>query len=86
MHEAKIITHYNNKGDDLNDCNNHKGISLLSDVVNVSACVAQKLLCIIAEKVRLESESGFKALRSIGDIIFTGRQLQEKYMKQGNSA
>ena len=77
MRDANIITLYRNKGD-RSDCNNYRGISLLSIVVKVFARVALERLQTLAERVYPEAQFGFRAGRSTTDMIFSLRQLQEK--------
>ncbi|XP_029645741.1 uncharacterized protein LOC115219705, partial [Octopus sinensis] len=81
MRDANIITLYKNKGD-RSDCNNYKGISLLSIVGKAFARVVLKRLQMLAERVYPESQSGFRAERSTIDMIFSLRQLQEKSREQ----
>ena len=81
MTDANIVTLYKNKGD-RGDCNNYRGISLLSVVGKVFACVALKRLSILTEQVYPELQCGFGANRSTIDMIFSLRQLQEKCREQ----
>ena len=81
MRDAKIITLYKNKGD-RSDCNNCRGISLLSIVGKVFARVVLARLQVLAERIYLESQCGFRAERSTVDMIFSVRQLQEKCREQ----
>ncbi|XP_038062349.1 uncharacterized protein LOC119732818 [Patiria miniata] len=81
MRDAKIVTLYKNKGD-RSDCNNYRGISLLSTVGKVFARVALIRLQLLAERVYPETQCGFRAARSTVDMIFTLRQLQEKCREQ----
>ena len=80
MRDAKIITLFKNKGE-RSDCNNYRGISLLSVIGKVFAKVIlirlQKL-----EHVYPESQCGFRAGRSTIDMVFSLRQLQEKCKEQ----
>ena len=82
LRNAKIVTLYKNKGDK-GDCNNYRGISLLSITGKVFARVILKRLQTIAERVLPESQCGFRAGRSTMDMIFSLRQLQEKSREQG---
>ena len=68
MCDAKIVTLHKNKGD-RSDCNNYHGISLLSVVGNVFACVALGILQIFAERIYPESQCGFRTGRSTIDFI-----------------
>lgn len=81
MRNANIVTLYKNKGD-RSDCNNYRGISLLSIAGKLFARVALKRLQVLAEKLYPESQAGFRAGRSTLDMIFTLRQLQEKCREQ----
>jgi len=81
MRDAKIITLYKNKGD-RSDCNNYRGISLLSIVGKVFARVVLGRLQALADRVYPESQCGFRAQRGTSDMIFSLRQLQEKCREQ----
>ena len=82
MRDSIICTLYKNKGD-RSDCNNHRGISLLSIVGKCFARIALKRLQKVAEQVYPESQCGFRAKRSTTDMVFSLRQLQEKCREQG---
>ena len=81
MRNAKIVTLYKNKGE-RSDCNNYRGISLLSIVGKVYARVLLARLQKLAERVYPESQCGFRAQRSTIDMVFSLRQLQEKCREQ----
>ena len=81
MRDSIIITLYKNKGD-RSDCNNYRGISLLSIIGKVFARVALARLQALASRVYPESQCGFRAGRSTVDMIFSIRQLQEKCQEQ----
>ena len=81
MRDANIITLFKNKGD-RSDCNNYRGISLLSIVGKTFARVILNRLQLLAERVFPESQCGFRAERSTVDMIFSLRQLQEKCREQ----
>ena len=81
MRDAKIVTLYKNKGE-RSDCNNYRGISLLSIVGKVYARILLVRLQRLAERVYPESQCGFRAGRSTIDMIFSLRQLQEKCREQ----
>ena len=81
MRDANIVTLYKNKGD-RSDCNNYRGISLLSVVGKVFARVVLARLQSLASRVYPESQCGFRAGRSTVDMIFSLRQLQEKCREQ----
>ena len=59
MRDANIVILNKNKGD-RNDCNNYRGISLLSIVGKVFARVVLKRLQALAERVYPESQCGFR--------------------------
>ena len=82
MRDSVICTLYKNKGD-RSDCNNHRGISLLSIVGKCFARIVLKRLQKVAEQVYPESQCGFRAKRSTTDMVFSLRQLQEKCREQG---
>ncbi|XP_067911760.1 protein-lysine N-methyltransferase EEF2KMT isoform X1 [Heterodontus francisci] len=81
MRDANIINLYRNKGD-CGDCNNYRGISLLSIVGKVFARVALNRLQKLAERVYPEAQCGFQAERSTIDMLFSLCQLQEKCREQ----
>lgn len=81
MRDAKIITLYKNKGE-RSDCNNYRGISLLSIVGKAYARVMLNRLQILAERIYPEAQCGFRAGRSTIDMVFSVRQIQEKCREQ----
>ena len=81
MRDSRIVTLYKNKGE-RSDCNNYRGISLLSIVGKVYARVLLVRLQKLAERIYPESQCGFRAERSTVDMIFSLRQLQEKCREQ----
>ena len=81
LRDSKIITLFKNKGE-RNDCNNYRGISLLSIVGKVFARVILMRLQKLAERIYPESQCGFRAGRATIDMIFSLRQLQEKCREQ----
>ena len=81
MRNAKIITLYKNKGEK-SDCNNYRGISLLSIVGKVFARVVLGRLQVLAATVYPEAQCGFRPERSTIDMIFATRQIQEKCREQ----
>ena len=78
---SQIITLYKNKGNRSN-CNNYRGISLLSIIRKVFAHMVLMRLQVLAERVYTESQCGFRAERSTVDMIFSVPQLQEKCREQ----
>lgn len=81
MKDSTIITLYKNKGV-RHDCNNYRGISLLSIVGKTIARVILPRLQILANRVYPESQCGFRPERSTIDMIFSVRQIQEKCREQ----
>lgn len=82
MRDRNIATLYKNKRD-RSDCNNYRGISLLSIVGKVFARVVLNRLQKLAVRVYPESQRGFKSGRSTIDMIFISlRQLPEKCTEQ----
>ena len=81
MRDSKISTLFKNKGD-RGDCDNYRGISLLSIVGKVFARVILKRLQILADRVLPESQCGFRSKRSTIDMISAVRLLQEKCREQ----
>ena len=81
MRDANKVTLYKNKGD-RGDCNNYRGISLLNIVGKLFAKVVLMKLRVLAAKIYLESQCGFRAKWATMDMIFSLRQLQEKCREQ----
>ena len=81
MRDVNIITLYKNKGD-RSDCNNYRGISLLSIVGKTFARAMLNRPQSLAERVYPEAQCGFRTQRSTIDMIFSLRQLQEKCREQ----
>ena len=79
MCDAKTL--YNKKGA-RSDCNNHRGIFLLSIAGKTFSRVILPRLKKFAERVYSESQCEFRSQRSTTDIIFSVRQLQEKFKEQ----
>ena len=76
------IVHLYKKGDKAN-CDNHRGISLLSVAGKILAKVlATRLTNEVAESILPESQCGFRSGRGTADMIFSARQLQEKCREQ----
>ena len=76
MRNAKIITLYKYKGDRSN-CNNYRGMCLLSIVGQVFTRVFIVRLQVLAERIYPESQCSFRSKRSTVGMIFSIRQLQE---------
>ena len=81
LRDAKIITLFKNKGERC-DCNNYRGISLLSIVGKAFARIILTRLQKLAEVIYPESQCGFRPNRSTIDMVFSLRQLQEKCREQ----
>ena len=81
MGDSIIITLYKNK-DKRNVYNNYRGISLLSIAGKVFARVTLTRLQKLGERVHPESQRGFRAEQSTIDMVFSLRQIQEKYREQ----
>ena len=81
MRDANIHTLYKNKGDK-GDCNNYRGISLLSITGKLYARVVLWRLQKLADRIYPEAQCGFRSGRSTIDMIFSLRQLQEKCQEQ----
>ena len=81
MRDAKIVTLYKNKGE-WSDCNNYRGISLLSIIGKVSARMVLARLQTLATRIYPELQCGFRSERSTVDMIFSVRQIQEKCREQ----
>ena len=77
IRDAKIITLFKNKGE-RSDCNNYRGISLLSVIGKVFAKVILIRLQKLAERVYTESQCGFRAGRSTIDMVFSLHQPKEE--------
>ena len=82
MRDANIVTLYKNKGD-RGDCNNYRDMSLFNIVGKLFAKVVLMKLKVLAKRIYPESQCGFRAKRAAIDMIFSLRQLQEKFREQG---
>ena len=69
------------KKGDLNVCDNWQGISLLDVVGKIFARIIQDRLQTIAEDFLPASQCGFHKCRGCTDMIFTARQLVEKFIE-----
>ena len=74
------------KKGDREDCNNYRGISLLSIAGKIFARILLDRLLILTEDVLPESQCGFRPSRGTIDMIFCARQLQEKSQEQQQPA
>ena len=84
--DASIVHLYKRKGNRL-DCNNHRGIALLSVAGKILARILLNCLTEHLEHEVLlpESQCGFRQGRGTVDMIFAARQLQEKCREQNVS-
>ena len=78
---ALVYIQSHNKGE-RSDCNNYRGISVLSSVGKVFARVILLRLQKLAERIYPESQCGFRAERSTICMVFSLRQLKEKCREQ----
>ena len=73
---------YKREGDRA-QCNNHRGISLLSTAGKILArIILNRLTAAVTDTVYPESQCGFRGGRGTADMIFAFRQLQEKCKEQ----
>ena len=72
MRNANIVTLFKNKGD-RGDCNNYCRISLLNIMGKLFAKVVLMKLRVLAERICLESQCGFRAKRTTIDMILSLR-------------
>ena len=81
--DASIIHLYKRKGNP-QVCDNHRGISLLSIAGKILAKILLNRLNVHLDQAGLipESQCGFRKDRGTIDMIFTARQLQEKFQEQ----
>src|SRR5699024_4747353 len=71
------------KSGDRYNCNNYRGITLLSTAMKIYEKVIDKKMRPIIENTLEESQSGFRKGRTIQDHIFTVEQVVEKVVTQG---
>ena len=81
MRDANIVTIYKNKGDRC-DCDNYRGISLLSIVGKLFAGIVLHRLQILADRIYPESQCDFRPKKSTVGMIFSLLQQQVKYREQ----
>lgn len=80
LQDALTVTIFK-KGDKAN-CENYRGISLLSIAGKIFARILACRLFPIAEEVLPKSQCGFRPARGTVDMIFSARQIQEKCREQ----
>ena len=73
------------KKENLQSCDNWRGISLLDVMGKILARIIQDRLQVIAESILPDSQSGFRKGCGCLDMIFVARQLMEKAHEHGNS-
>ena len=73
------------KKDDLQYCDNWRGISLLDVVGKLFARIVQDCLQVIAEKLFPDSQYDFRKDQGCVNMIFAARQLLEKTREHGDS-
>ena len=82
LKDASIIHLYKRKGN-RSQCDNHRGISLLSIAGKILArVVLNRITSAIINEMYPESQCGFRSGRGTADMIFAYRQLQEKCQEQ----
>ena len=59
----------------IHDCNNYRGLSLISHIGKVLECMIYNRLVTLAEKTLPEAQCGFRVNRSTADCIFVSKQL-----------
>ena len=77
-----VITPIYKKKDKL-DCNNYRGISLLSHAGKVMTTILQLRILKRTETILSEAQAGFRPGRGTIDQLFTLKQLTEKYLERG---
>ena len=83
--DATIVHLYKRKGDRKN-CDNHRGISLLSIAGKILArLMLNRLITHLERGLLPESQCGFRKGRGTVDMIFAARQLQEKCQEQNQA-
>jgi hypothetical protein len=82
LKDANMVHLYKRKGN-RQQCDNHRGISLLSIAGKILARVLlNRLLKHLEQGLLPESQCGFRSQRGTVDMIFAARQLQEKCQEQ----
>src|SRR6218665_2572562 len=73
------------KKKDTRDCNNYRGISLLSVPGKVYTSILRQRLKRYVEEIMAEEQAGFRAARGTMDQLFVIRQLAEKYFEKNKN-
>ena len=76
-----VLSHHTFKKGNLQQCQNYRTISLISDPSKVMLKIILNRLKAQAEKIIAEEQAGFRAGRSTTDEIFNLRILCEKYLQ-----
>lgn len=80
--KKSIIVPIFKKGDKY-DCNNYRGITLISTAMKIYEQIIDRKIKPIVENTLEESQSGFRKGRSIQDHLFTVKLITERRLKQG---
>ena len=78
--KESIIVPIHKKGDRM-DCNNYRGISLLSTSYKILSNILLSRMTPYANEIIRDYQCGFRSNRSIVDHIFSNRQVLEKKWK-----
>lgn len=78
-----VISPLHKKGSN-RDCNNYRGISLLSVVGKVYSAILKKRTRAMVESLLDGNQSGFRPMRGCQDQIFCMRQLIEKFHERSS--
>ena len=81
FHDALIVVMQKNKSSNA-ECENNRGISLLSIAGKIIACLILNRLITMSEKCLPEARYCCRPGRSTTDMIFVIRQVQEKCIEQ----
>lgn len=81
LRDALIVSIF--KKGDRAQCDNYRGISLLSTAGKILARILSNRLKPLAEATLPETQCGFRPNRGTTDMIFCARQMQEKSREQG---
>ena len=79
-----VITPIYKKKDKL-DCNNYRGISLLSHPGKILTYIIQQRIRDKTESILSEAQAGFRPGRGTADQLFALRQIMESYIEKGKN-
>lgn len=82
--ELGLIVPIFKKGDN-KDCNNYRGITLLSTINKIYEHILEKRLRLVIEPKLIESQSGFRKGRSTQDHVFTIKEIINKSQMSGKT-